>query len=43
MGPAIGKFLSKLPTEKELVGADLFAEMVLPDTMEKDISRSIRA
>jgi hypothetical protein len=41
-GQAIGKFLSDLKPEGPLEGADLFAEIVNPDLMEKEISRSIR-
>jgi hypothetical protein len=42
LGQEIGKFLSKLEVEDQLEGPDLFAAIVNPDLMEKEISRSDR-
>ena len=41
-GPAIGKYLSSFKSEEPLEDEALFAELVDPDLMEKEISRSIR-
>ena len=41
-GPAIGKYLSNFKSEEPLEDEALFAEVVDPDLMEKEISRSIR-
>jgi hypothetical protein len=41
-GPAIGKYLSSFKSEEPLEDEALFAEVVDPDLMEKEISRSIR-
>jgi hypothetical protein len=41
-GPAIGKFLLDFTLEEPLEDEALFAEIVDPDLMEKEISRSIR-
>ncbi|MDO9299471.1 hypothetical protein [Bradyrhizobium sp.] len=41
-GQAVGKFLSDLKTDEPLEGGDLFAHMIDPDQLEKEIEQSNR-